>query len=165
MRNQLRLRRWSITDLPKNWFQRSQTADETLIENVKYIIGKVAEKGDAALIEFTEKFDKVKLGRESLKVSREEIAAAYNRVSKQQIEALELIKNKVTALENCLLEHINIETTTQGIRVRCVLRPLESVGCYVPGGQAAYPSSVVMTSAPAKTAGVPRIVVCTPPNV
>jgi histidinol dehydrogenase len=168
MRNQLQVKVWNASALPANWFKRTRTLDEKAIEqienDVKAIINKVAENGDAALIELTEKFDKTKLKAESLRVTTEEIEEAYNVASKEQISALKLLKSKVSSFERLVLERIRIKTSKDGITVQNVLRPIESVGCYVPGGQAAYPSSVVMTAAPAKVAGVPRIVVCSPPT-
>ena len=72
------------------------------------------------------------------------------------------MKEKVSSFQKQLLTQTDIKTANDGISVQTVLRPIESVGCYVPGGQAAYPSTLVMTVVPAKVAGVPRIVVCSP---
>jgi histidinol dehydrogenase len=164
MCNQLQVKVWNASALPPNWFKRTRTLNESIENDVKTIINKVAKNGDAALIEFTEKFDKTKLKAENLRVTTEEIEEAYSIASEEQISALKLIKSKVSSLERLALEQITFETSKEGIAVRNVLRPIESVGCYVPGGQAAYPSTVVMTAVPAKTAGVPRIVVCSPPT-
>jgi histidinol dehydrogenase len=159
---------WKASALPSGWFKRTRALDEKAgesIENqVKSIISKVVKNGDAALIEFAEKFDKATLKAENLRVTAKEIEEAYNIVSKEQISALKLMKSKVSSLEKLILERVRITTSKDGIAVQTVLRPIESVGCYVPGGQAAYPSTVVMTAVPAKTAGVPRIVVCSPPT-
>jgi len=164
MCSQLQVKMWKASALPANWNKRTQTLDETLSENVKTIIKKVAENGDATLIEFTEKFDKAALKADDLQVTQEEIKAAYSMVSEEQIAALKLMKNKVGAFEKLVMEQFKLETSKDGIAIRNVLRPIESVGCYVPGGQAAYPSTVVMTAVPAKIAGVSRIVVCSPPT-
>jgi histidinol dehydrogenase len=168
MRNQLQVKVWNAQALPPNWFKRTRTLNEKTIEsienNVKAIVNKVVKNGDAALIEFTEKFDKTKLKAENLRVTTEEIEEAYKVVSEKQISALKLMKSKVSSFERLILERIIFETSKDGIAVQNVLRPIESVGCYIPGGQAAYPSSVVMTAVPAKIAGVPRIVVCSPPT-
>ena len=72
------------------------------------------------------------------------------------------MQEKVSHFQKQLLTQTDIKTSSDGISVQTVLRPIESVGCYVPGGQAAYPSTLVMTVVPAKVAGVPRIVVCSP---
>jgi histidinol dehydrogenase len=164
MRNQLQVKAWKASALPANWFKRNRTLDESVENDVKAIVNKVAKNGDATLIEFTEKFDKAKLKAENLRVTSKEIEEAYKATSKEQIAALKLIKSKVSSLESRILERSRITIHKDGIAVQTVLRPIESVGCYVPGGQAAYPSTVVMTAAPAKVAGVPRIVVCSPPT-
>jgi histidinol dehydrogenase len=164
MRGQLQIKVWKASTLPADWFKRTRTLDEAVVENVKAIVTNVAKNGDAALIEFTEKFDKTKLKADSLQVTKEEIKEAYSRVSEEQIAALKLMKNKVSSFEKLIIEQFKIKTSKDGIAIQNVLRPIESVGCYVPGGQAAYPSTVVMTAVPAKTAGVPRIVVCSPPT-
>jgi histidinol dehydrogenase len=164
MQTQLQVKVWKAQALPANWLKRTRTLDESIEEDVKAIVNKVVKNGDAALIEFTEKFDKTKLKAENLRVTTEEIEEAYKVVSEKQISALKLMKSKVSSFEKLILKRIIFETSKDGIAVQNVLRPIESVGCYVPGGQAAYPSTVVMTAVPAKIAGVPRIVVCSPPT-
>ncbi|HLE76015.1 MAG TPA: histidinol dehydrogenase [Candidatus Bathyarchaeia archaeon] len=164
MRNQLQVKVWKSSALPTDWFKRTRTLDESIENDVKAIVNKVVKNGDAALIEFAEKFDKATLEAENLRVTAKEIEEAYKATSKEQISALKLMKSKVGSLENRVLERIKIATSKDGIAVQTALRPIESVGCYVPGGQAAYPSTVVMTAVPAKVAGVPRIVVCSPPT-
>jgi histidinol dehydrogenase len=165
MRNQLEMKIWKASALPPSWFKRTRTLDESIENDVKAIVNTVVKNGDAALIEFAEKFDKATLKAENLQVTAKEIKEAYNMVSKEQISALKLMKNKVSSLEKLILERIKIATSKDGIAVQTALRPIESVGCYVPGGRAAYPSTVVMTAVPAKVAGVPRSVVCSPPTV
>ena len=167
MRNQTQVRTWKSSELPPDWFKR-KAADEQATgqveSNVKTIISQVVKNGDAALIELTEKFDKARLETKDLQVTPSEITEAYKKVSKEQIAALKSMKNRVSAFEKLVLKQTGFKTSGEGIAIQNVLRPIESVGCYVPGGQAAYPSTVVMTAVPAKTAGVPRIVVCSPPN-
>ncbi|UCF44873.1 MAG: histidinol dehydrogenase [Candidatus Bathyarchaeota archaeon] len=167
MRTQAQVKVWKATALPPDWFRR-QTPDEKasqqLENDVKDVISKVLRNGDAALIELTKKFDKARLNVKDLRVKQTEIKEAYQAVSKEQVSALKLIKDKVKGFENLLLKQVGTKTSKEGITVQTVLRPIESVGCYVPGGQAAYPSTLVMTATPAKVAGVPRIVVCSPPN-
>jgi len=162
------MRIWKAQELPPDWFKRSRTLDETaaesIVNDVKTIISEVRKNGDAALIKFTEKFDKVKLKPENLRVTCEEIQKAYSMVSEEQVSALKLMKEKVNAFEKSALKQLGTATSQEGITIQNMLFPIESIGCYVPGGQAAYPSTVVMTTVPAKAAGVPRIVVCSPPN-
>ena len=153
--------------LPPDWFKR-QNADEKAVQevenNVKAIIKQVREKGDAALVEFALKFDKAELNPRNLQVRKEEIKEAYTKTSPDQISALKSMKEKVNDFQKQLLTQTEVKTMAEGISVQTVLRPIESVGCYVPGGQAAYPSTLIMTAVPAKVAGVPRIVVCSPSN-
>ena len=99
-----------------------------------------------------------------MQVTPKEIKAAYRLVTEEQVNALKLIKSKLETLETQALKQQPTKSVLEDITVQTVLRPLESVGCYVPGGQAAYPSTLIMTATPAKVAGVPRIVVCSPPT-
>jgi len=167
MRNQAQVKVWKSSALPPDWFKR-QTPDEKASEqnesDVKAIINKVIKNGDAALIELTEKFDKTRLNAKDLRVKPTEIKEAYKAVGKEQISALKFMKNKVSAFEKLVLKQAGFKISREDVTVQNVLRPIGSVGCYVPGGQAAYPSTLVMTTVPAKVAGVPRIVVCSPPN-
>ena len=151
--------------LPSDWFKRQQVdqqATEELEKNVKTIITQVKENGDKALLEFALKFDKAKLTTKTLKATPQEIKEAYGKVTKEQVSAIEFMKQRVSVFQKQLLNQTEVRAFNEGIMVQTVLRPIESVGCYVPGGQAAYPSTVVMTAVPAKIAGVPRIVVCSP---
>jgi len=139
-------------------------ADAELEAYVKPIIADVRKRGDAALVEYTKKFDRVDLAPEDLRVTKQEIKEAYNAVSANQLSALKLMKKKVEAFESRLLKQANFVVEDGGVKVRSSTRPLQSVGCYVPGGEAAYPSTLIMTVVPAKVAGVSRIVVCSPPT-
>ncbi len=153
--------------LPADWFKR-QKADEKAVQevenSVKAIIKQVRENGDGALIEFALKYDKAELNLRTLKVRKEEIKEAYTKTSRDQVSSLKFMKERVNAFQKQQLTQTEIDSTGDGICVKTVLRPIESVGCYVPGGQAAYPSTLIMTTIPAKVAGVPRIVVCSPPD-
>jgi histidinol dehydrogenase len=168
MPNQLNIKVWKAKELPPDWFKRTRPLDEKTAESiendVKAIINEVKENGDDALVKFTAKFDKVELKPVNLRVTREEIQAAYNKVTDEQISALKLMKDRVSNFEEPVLKQLGTATSQEGITIQNLFIPLESVGCYVPGWQASYPSTVVMTTIPAKAAGVPRIVVCTPPD-
>ena len=165
MQRQSQIRVWKSDALPPDWFKR-QKADEQatqeLEDSVRAIIKQVKENGNVALVECAQKYDKAELTLRTLKVKTEEIKEAYNRTSLEQLCALKFMKEKVNAFQKQLLTQTEINTSGDGIWVQTVLRPIESVGCYVPGGQAAYPSTLIMTAVPAKVAGVPRIVVCSP---
>ncbi|MBN1245932.1 histidinol dehydrogenase [Candidatus Bathyarchaeota archaeon] len=167
MRNRTQVRTWKSSALPPDWFKRQAPDEQTnkqVESNVKAIVSTVVKSGDAALITLTEQFDEARLAAKDLRVTSREIKEAYNEVSQEQVAALKFMKNKVSAFEKLTLKQACFKTSSEGIAVQNVLRPIESVGCYVPGGQAAYPSTLVMTAVPAKAAGVPRIVVCSPPN-
>ena len=142
---------------------REVEASSEVIKNTQDIINKVKKEKDNALIELTEKFDGVKL--DSIKVSYEEIEEAYNLVDKDFINAMD------SAMKN--IEEFHLKQVKEGYEIvrednvylgQRVL-PLEKVGVYVPGGTAAYPSSVLMNVIPAKIAGVKKIVMTTPPNI
>jgi histidinol dehydrogenase len=164
MASQFKMRTWKSTELPLDWFKRGQALDESIENQVKAIIAEVRKNSDSALVKFTEKFDKAKVKPENLRVTPEEIKAAHRKVSEEQVKALELMREKVGGFEREGLRQLGTATSSDGITIQTMLSPIQSVGCYVPGGQAAYPSTVVMTTAPAKAAGVPRIVVCSPPD-
>jgi histidinol dehydrogenase len=162
------VRVWKSSTLSPDWFKRKAADEQTnkqVESNIKTIVSTVVKNGDAALIKFTEQFDEARLEAKDLRITAREIKDAYNEVDKEQVAALKFIKNKVSAFEKFTLKQAGFKTSQDGVRVQNVMRPIESVGCYVPGGQAAYPSTLVMTVVPAKAAGVPRIVVCSPPNV
>jgi histidinol dehydrogenase len=168
MRERLRVKVWNSKELPTDWFKRQQADQKAIQElenNVKAIINQVKAEGDEALVEFAQKFDKAELNSRGLRVKPSEIKEAYTKTSPDQISALKFMKEKVSAFQKQLLVQTDIKTSNDGISVQTVLRPIESVGCYVPGGQAAYPSTLIMTAIPAKVAGVPRVVVCSPSDV
>jgi histidinol dehydrogenase len=167
MPNKFEVKVWETPDLPFDWLKKVRTSEKenaALEKTVEDVINAVREKGDSAIIEFTEKFDKTILTAKTLQVTPKEIKAAYKIVAEEQVDALKLMKSKLEALETQTLKQQPTKSIRDDITVETVLRPLESVGCYVPGGQAAYPSTLVMTATPAKVAGVSRIVVCSPPT-
>jgi histidinol dehydrogenase len=156
---------WNSDQLPKDWFCRQQVDQKAQAElefNVKAIINNIRVEGDKALLDYAQKFDKVHLTASTLKVNPQEIKEAYLKVTKEQIIAIEFIKRRVSIFQKQLLNQTNLRVFNEGIMIQTLLQPLESVGCYVPGGQAAYPSTVVMTALVAKIANVPRIVLCSP---
>lgn len=159
------MRVYKSKELPLNWFKRQQVDQKDsadLEASVKAILNQVKKDGDKALIEFACKFDKATLTPNTLKVNVDEVKEAYQKVTQEQIKAIDFMNARVSAFQKQLLNQKETKFFNEEIAVRTVLQPIESVGCYVPGGQAAYPSTVVMTALPAKIAGVPRIVVCSP---
>lgn len=132
---------------------------------VKEIIAQVREKGDKALLAFTKKFDKVELSAKELKVSKEEIRKAYKKVKKEFFDSLTKAVQNITAYHRKQKSDEWFETLPLDVVLGQRLIPLESVGVYVPGGRAIYPSSVLMNVIPAKVAGVKEIILVSPPPI
>jgi len=135
---------------------------DSSIQNIKSIMDDVKRYGDSAIIEYTKKLDGVQL--KTLKVTTEEIKQAYTLVSKGQIRSIAIMKKDLAKSERVLLSRLNgMVISSNGIKLRRSVLPIPSVGCYIPGGKAHYPSTVVMCAVPAKIAGVKRIVAISPP--
>ncbi len=129
---------------------------------VAEIIENVKTKGDAALLEYCEKFDKAKLT--SLEVTKEEIDFAFNEVEPRFIEVLEKAAKNIRNFHVKQIRNGFIINDENGIVMGQKVIPVDRAGLYVPGGTAAYPSTVLMDSIPAKIAGVGEVVIVTPPN-
>jgi histidinol dehydrogenase len=133
---------------------------------VREIIDSVRVRGDRALIDYTRKFDSVEL--KSLKITAEEMGKAYGRLDLSVVKALEAAHKNIRALHKAQYDGLRGEwmyPVDEGVTVGERMGPIESVGCYVPGGRAAYPSTVLMTVVPAKIAKVKRVVVVSPPPI
>ncbi len=148
--------------LLKGRWPNIEAADSQLQLYVGPIVEDVRRRGDEAVKEYTRKFDNV--ATDELRVQPEEIQDAYNAVTEVQIEALKELKKRLEAVETKRLSLQSFTIQIEGVGIECTVRPLRSVGCYVPGGKAVYPSSLVMNVVPAKVAGVKEIIVCTPPG-
>lgn len=132
---------------------------------VRSIVEDVKKRGDQALLEATLRYDRVDLRQIGFRVEVEEFTKAYDKVSGKQVSALERAKERIKEFSAIQLQGLNsVYKPMAGIEVKTALKPIESVGCYVPGGQASYPSTVLMAAAPASLAGVKRVVVCSPPS-
>lgn len=142
-------------------FCRSQLDTEKARETVKGIIEGVRKGGDKALFEYTERFDNVKLNGCSVRVTQEEIDAAYKAVSAEQLAALRHAKANIEEFHKRQKRNDDI-VTVNGKTTGIIYRPIERAGLYVPGGKASYPSSVLMCALPAVVAGVPEIIMTTP---
>ncbi|MGP8321317.1 MAG: histidinol dehydrogenase [Methanosarcinaceae archaeon] len=138
-----------------------ELADVT--EIVSSILSDVHEEGDSALIRYTEQFDGAKL--ENIEVTKEEIDEAINKLDNKLIHHLEIAANNIRTFHTAQMPQDTwfIELTP-GIQLGQKMTPLDSVGAYIPGGRASYPSTVLMTVIPAKVAGVGNVVMCTPPQ-
>src|SRR5690348_12094500 len=129
---------------------------------VAEIIDAVRRRGDAALLELTERFDRVKLTKATLRIPADEIATAARSCSAETIQAIDLAADRIEAYHRRLLPSDLDYVDADGVRLGARWRPLASVGIYVPGGLAAYPSSVLMNAVPARVAGVERIAMAVP---
>jgi histidinol dehydrogenase len=135
-----------------------------VFERVQRIINDVAKRGDYAIVHHTKNLDGVHL--KSLRVTDREIEDAYKSVSRQQIRSIKLIRERLRRNETIVLKHSfkKIKTSSYGVTTNRLVQPIRSVGCYIPGGKARYPSTVIMCVVPAKVAKVKRIVAISPPQ-
>lgn len=128
--------------------------------HVNNIIGEVKKYGDAALAEFSRKYDGINVSE--FRVEKEKVKKAYRDVTKEQIYALRFSKKRIEEFQRVMLNKLKFTwRDSKGVSIRNIVTPIENVGCYVPGG---YSSSLLMTVIPAKVANVPRVVVCSPPR-
>ena len=142
-------------------FERSE-ANVNVEDIVSEIITNVRKNGDKALFEYCEKFDKAVLS--SLAVTEEEIDEAFSEVDEKFIEIIKKAKENIVAFHEKQKRNSFIINETEGVVIGQKVIPIEKVGFYVPGGTAAYPSTVLMDSIPAKIAGCREVVMVTPPN-
>jgi histidinol dehydrogenase len=129
-------------------------------KSVRQIIDTVRTRGDAALFEYTQKFDRVKLS--SLEVDGKLVKSAFRRISKELLDALKLAAERIAAYHTAQKEALLKENTRS--KLGWLIRPLRSVGVHVPGFSAPLPSSLLMTAVPARVAGVKEVILVTPPQ-
>ena len=138
-------------------------ADKEVKNRILAIISDVRRRKDKALKEYEKRFNKIAL--RSFRVSASEIKSAYSKVSEVQVKAIELAKGRLEKSEIAVRNKLrNISISNDGIKISKVFSPIESIGCYIPGGKARYPSTVLMSVVPAKVAGVKKIIAVSPPN-
>ncbi|MFH2011280.1 MAG: histidinol dehydrogenase [Pseudomonadota bacterium] len=142
--------------------KRGEPFSATLEEIVKTILKDVQDKGDKALIDYAEKYDKSRLTPSTLKVCEGDIEEAYNNAKKSDIEVLEFAADRIERFHKKQIQNSWITTEEDGIILGQVINPIEKVGIYIPGGKASYPSSVLMNAIPARVAGVQQIIMVTP---
>jgi histidinol dehydrogenase len=146
--------------------RRSGLDVEGLIPSVKPIVEDVKDRGDAALLEYTARFDGVHLSAAELKVSEEEIEQAYEGVSSETLDAFRQSARNVRRFqEQSMPKDMWLTEIVEGVLVGQRITPIESVGLYVPGGKGDFPSVMLMLGICAQVAGVKRIVACTPPSL
>ena len=143
---------------------RSPSGYSEYEETVRRIIDDIRARGDEALFALEEKFDKCVLTPETIRVSDAEIEEAYRALSPEFVEVMRRAAANIRAYHEKQVTQSWITTQPDGTILGQKVTPIETSGCYVPGGRAVYPSSVLMNVIPAKVAGVERIVIATPPN-
>jgi len=140
----------------------NRETDEDVTVSVRAIVADVRKRGDAALIELTQRFDKTSLSTVTLRVSSSEIEAARSQVTAPQQAALVTAAKRIDTYHRRQMPKDESFTDDTGATLGWRWTPLDSVGLYVPGGTASYPSSVLMNAIPARVAGVARVVMVTP---
>ena len=149
------IEKFAVKSLPKQP-QKNRIIVESILKDVK-------KNGDVAIRKYEKKFSRANIT--TLRVSKAEIKNAYSKVSKIELDSLRLAKKRLEKTESAIKSLLKNKTINQdGIKISKKFIPIQSVGCYIPGGLAKYPSSVIMSVVPAKVAGVKRIVVVSPPN-
>ena len=148
---------------------RRQTSNSNDSEYVRKIMSDVEKNKDKALLKYSLKFDKVKLTINELKVKNKEIREAYLITNPIIVKELKNLKKSIERTENRIMKSFKNSVKSVNINngqsfIKYNITPLNSIGCYVPGGKAVYPSSLIMSAVPAKVAGVNRIIVCSPPS-
>ncbi len=128
---------------------------------VRQIIAEVRDRGDAALLDYTFKIDRVELT--SLEVGREKITSAYDEVEEELVSALRLAAERIRIFHT--RQKSEIWSQAGGLHLGWLIRPLQRIGVYAPGGTASYPSTILMTAIPAKVAGVKEVILVTPPGL
>ncbi|WOO36606.1 histidinol dehydrogenase [Anaerocolumna sp. AGMB13020] len=151
-------------DILNNLLKRSPNQYETYEKAVAEIIEAVKAQGDKAVFDYTKRFDKADLDTAGIRVSEKEIEEAYSLVDPEIIRVIKRSAENIRAYHNKQKQYSWFDSEPNGIILGQKVTPLASVGVYVPGGKAAYPSSVLMNVIPAKVAGVEKIVMTTPPD-
>ncbi len=150
-----------LLELLKERNPASYTSQQAAVDD---IIANVREKKDEAVFLYEKQFDHCELSREGLRVSKEEIEEAYRELDPEFVEVMKRAAENIRAYHEKQKVNSWITTKEDGTILGQKVTPIEVSGCYVPGGRAVYPSSVLMNIIPAKVAGVPKIIMCTPPN-
>jgi histidinol dehydrogenase len=141
---------------------QARETTESVDQAVAKILADVRAEGDAALLRYTERFDRLTLSAGQLRISAGEIDAAVSVISSDLMAALDLAATRIEAFHRLQMPTDLQTKDPAGLTLGMRWSPLDAVGLYVPGGKAAYPSSVLMNAVPARVAGVPRIAMCVP---
>ena len=150
-----------LLELLKGRNPASYTSQQAAVDA---IISEVRRKKDEAVLDYEKKFDHCDLTKETLRVTRKEIEEAYQELDPELVAVMKRAAQNIRAYHEKQRVNSWITTKEDGTILGQKVTPIAVSGCYVPGGRAVYPSSVLMNIIPAKVAGVPRIIMCTPPN-
>jgi len=132
-------------------------------KKVLSIVSDIQKRKDKALKEYETKFSGTQI--RSLQITPQEIKSAYSKVTKEQIAGIKLAKTRLEKSENAVRKNLlDVSVTIDGVVIKKIFLPIDTVGCYIPGGKARYPSTVVMSVVPAKVAGVKKIIAVSPSN-
>lgn len=154
---------WKATTLDR-WMEHRISEISTVKPVVEEIIARVARDGDRALLDLSRQFDHVV--PDSLRVSREEVQDAYNKVDAHVVESLEDAESRISRFHGLHVpEKVWLEEVEPGVILGVKTAPLERIGAYIPGGRAAYSSTALMCTVPARVAGVGSICCCSPPPI
>jgi len=146
----------------KRIINRGETATDEVAVVVKEVVERVRKEGDPALLEYTEKFDRVTLTLKDIKVTPQEIKDAYTNVDPKKVDALKLAAANIRSFHEKQKISSWVNQEADGVILGQLARPIRSAGVYVPGGKACYPSSVLMNVIPARVAGVEQLIMCSP---
>lgn len=161
----IRLLRFTDTDFAEQFSHIEQRAEEIppgIDRVVIDILEQVRTRGDAAVVEYTRRFDNLDLELFGMELGQQQIDAALTQVDKHDLEALEFAAERIAAYHRRQKQETWLCTDEDDIQLGQLVRPLDRVGIYVPGGKAAYPSSVLMNAIPARVAGVKEIIMVVP---
>ncbi len=161
----IRFLRFTDTDFTENFrtiSERGEAPPEGVTETVQKILADVRGRGDVALCEYTERFDRLKLDAAALEVTQAEIQQALAEIDDETLGRLKLAADRIAAFHGKQKEKTWLAEDEPDIKLGQMVTPLDRVGIYVPGGKAAYPSSVLMNAVPAKVAGVGEIIMVVP---
>ena len=154
----------STRDILGNLLKRSPNNYGKFESAVAEILAKVKSEGDEALFAYTKQFDKVEINKDTIRVTEEEIKEAYDTIDPALLDVIRKALVNIRTYHEKQIQNSWFTSTTNGTMLGQKVTPLNRVGVYVPGGKAVYPSSVLMNIVPAKVAGVPHIVMTTPPG-
>ena len=154
----------STKDILESLLKRSPNNYGKFESAVAEILAKVKSEGDKALFAYTKQFDKVEINKDTIRVTEEEIKEAYDTIDPALLDVIRKALVNIRTYHEKQIQNSWFTSTTNGTMLGQKVTPLNRVGVYVPGGKAVYPSSVLMNIVPAKVAGVPHIVMTTPPG-